>query len=59
MAEHGELVQVEVEAIDPDVLHGLVVDAIEGRTDLDLLQRVEEQEAAERDLTARVARDLA
>jgi len=47
IAEHGELVQVEVEAIEPTVLQSLVVDAIEERTDMDLLAEVKAAEEAE------------
>jgi len=47
IAEHGELVQVEVEAIEPAVLKSLVVDAIEERTDMDLLADIKAAEEAE------------
>ncbi len=57
-AKYGELIQVEVEAIDPEVLRGLVVDAIERRVDHEQLAWIMEQEAAERELLVEVARGM-
>lgn len=46
--EHGELIQVEVEAIDPTVLRGLVLDAIGPLVDLDAIEAVKAEERADK-----------
>jgi hypothetical protein len=56
--QYRELIQVEVEAIDPDVLRGLVVDAIEVRTDHAQFARIKDQEAVERRMLADLARSM-
>jgi hypothetical protein len=46
---HGELVQVELDALPPDILQGLYRDQINEYFDHDVWQAVVEQEAEERD----------
>jgi len=53
IAEHGELVQVELDALPPDVLRGLYQDAIDRHWDSSKYEDVIEQEAAERDTIER------
>jgi hypothetical protein len=45
--DHGELIQVEVEAIEPTVLRGLVLDAITPLVDLDAIGAVKAEEEAD------------
>jgi hypothetical protein len=47
---HGRLVQVELDALDPDVLRGLYADALAQRWDDDVYAAVLEREQTERDL---------
>jgi hypothetical protein len=47
-AKYGELIQVEAEAIAPDVLEGLVLGALNDHLDFDEYGRVREVEARER-----------
>jgi hypothetical protein len=47
-ARHGQLVQVEVEAIHPDTLHRLYQDAIDPLWDTSAYEQVREREAKER-----------
>lgn len=49
IARHGRLVQVELEALDPDDLRGLYDDALARYWDPDAFEAVVEVEAAERD----------
>jgi hypothetical protein len=49
VARHGSLVQVEVEAIHPDILRSLYQEAIDGFWDTSAYKRVLEQEREERD----------
>lgn len=48
VARHGVLVQVEAEAIDPNTLSALIVEAVESVVDLSTLRRVVSQEEAHR-----------
>jgi hypothetical protein len=59
VATYGELIQVEVEAIDPNVLRGLVRNAVEELTDLDRLRRVRRLELRERARLDQTASNLA
>jgi hypothetical protein len=47
-ARHGRLVQVELDALPPDVLRGLFEDALEDLWDVSAYEAVLEQEDAER-----------
>ena len=49
IAEHGELVQVEVEAFDPDDLRDLIVGQVQELTDEQALEAVRDQEEADRE----------
>lgn len=49
MERHGRLVQVEAEAIDPQVLGSLIGDAVEDRVDLSLWQSVVDEEREDRE----------
>ncbi len=59
LERHGELIQVEVEAIDPAVLERLVLDAVEPFIDQEHLGRVLAVEARERQLLRDAADQLA
>lgn len=59
VAKYGELIQVEVEAIDPATLEGLVRDAVETFIDFSELNRVRAVEDRERALLREAAHQLA
>jgi hypothetical protein len=54
VARFGRLVQVELDALPPDVLRGLFADAIEEYWDTSAFEAVLEREAAEREVLARL-----
>lgn len=54
-AKHGRLVQVEVEALDPEILRGLIQAEIDTTWDEDAFQNTRDQEDKERKQLRRVA----
>lgn len=48
-ARHGALIQVELDALPPDVLHELYTDAVEAWWEGDVYDSLVEREQAERD----------
>jgi hypothetical protein len=49
-AKYGRLFQVEVDALPPDVLRTLVMDAVNARLDREIYESILEEEEAEREL---------